>query len=57
MNKFGILTRTGVGETELSKGITVTEAIIREKEEHKGWLDAEVAKSQAIGLIRKLQNC
>jgi hypothetical protein len=57
LNKFGIMTRAGVEQAKLSKRISVTEAISREKEEQKGWLEAETAKSHAIGLIQRFQNC
>jgi hypothetical protein len=59
LNKFGIMTRAGVEQAELSKRITVTEATNTEKEERKGWLDAETAKSQAVGMVQRFQfqNC
>ena len=57
MNKFGIMTRAGVEQAELSRRITITEAISREGEEQKGWIEAETAKSRAIDLIQRFQNC
>ena len=53
---FGIITRIEHAQSKLHKEIKVTENVCLDKQTEKTLLEAEIKKSQAIELIRKLQN-
>jgi len=54
---FGIITKIEHIQLKLHKEVKVTENACLEKSAEKTLLEAEIKKSQAIELIRKLQNC
>ena len=53
---FGIITRIEHVQLKLHKEVKVTENACLDKQTEKTLLEAEIKKSQAIELIRKLQN-
>ena len=53
---FGIITKIEHIQLKLHKEVTVTENVCLDKETEKALQEAEIKKSQAIELIRKLQN-
>lgn len=53
---FGIITKIEHVQLKLHKEVTVTENVCLDKQTEKTLREAEIKKSQAIELIRKLQN-
>jgi outer membrane lipopolysaccharide assembly protein LptE/RlpB len=53
---FGIITKIEYVQLKLHKEVTVTETACINKQREKTLLEAEIKKSQATELIRKLQN-
>jgi hypothetical protein len=53
---FGIITKIEHVQLKLHKEVTVTENACLDKQTEKTLREAEIKKSQAIELIRKLQN-
>ena len=53
---FGIITKIEHVQLKLHKEVTVIEGVCLDKQTENTLLEAEIKKSQAIELIRKLQN-
>ena len=53
---FGIITKIEHVQLKLHKEVTVIEGVCLDKQTEKALQEVEIKKSQAIELIRKLQN-
>ena len=53
---FGIITKIEHVQLKLHREVTVIENVCLDKQTEKALREAEIKKSQAIELIRKLQN-